>query len=210
MTQIIRAKPKSSGSKLVRRLGFGLGVLALLGLGLGITTMLTKVWTSPQASISVGGPFSLIDENGHPITDRDFRGKWMLVYFGYTHCPDACPTALSHIANALDQLGPAAAAKIAPIFITVDPARDTPQVMREYVAAFGPGIRGLSGSAAQIAAAETQYRVYAAKHPEKNGGYSMDHSSIVYVMNPDGEFVASFTHETTVAAMVAKLRALGA
>ena len=189
---------------------FVLGFIALAAAGVGLSGWITRMWTSPGASIAVGGPFALLDEHGKPVTDADFRGRWTLVYFGYTHCPDACPTALSHIANATAQLTPDQRARLVTLFITVDPERDTPAVMKDYVAAFGPGIRGLSGSAAQIAAAERQYRVYAAKHPEPGGDYSMDHSSIIYLLNPDGQFVASFTHETTVAALLARLQALGA
>jgi len=187
-----------------------LALLALAGVGFGLTILLTSLWSSPDQTVSVGGPFTLVDDSGKTVSDRDFRGKWMLVYFGYTHCPDACPTALSHIDNALDDLGPKGAASVVPLFVTVDPERDTPAVLHDYLSAFDVHIHGLSGSDDQIAAAETEYRVYAAKHPDPAGGYSMDHSSIIYVMNPQGQFVANFTHETTVDAMVAKLRALGA
>ncbi len=184
------------------------GILLLLGLGLGLTSWLSTLWSAPEQTVSVGGPFTLVDDTGQTVTDATYRGKWQLIYFGYTHCPDACPTALSHIANALDELGPKASANVAPIFITVDPDRDTPAGMHDYLSAFDVKIHGLSGSTQQVAAAEAQFRVYAAKHFEKDGSYSMDHSSIIYVMNPHGDFVASFTHETTVDAMVAKLKAL--
>jgi len=196
----------------VKRLRLAIWVLALLalvGVGFGLTTLLTSLWTSPDQAVSVGGPFTLVDDSGKTVSDRDFRGKWMLVYFGYTHCPDVCPTVLTHMANALDELGPKTAADVAPLFITVDPDRDTPAVMHNYLSAFDVHIHGLSGSDDQVTAAEAEYRVYAAKHPEPDGSYSMDHSSIIYVMNPAGEFVANFTVETTVDAMAAKLRQLG-
>jgi len=129
------------------------------------------------------------------------------VYFGYTHCPDACPTALNDMANALDLLGPQRR-RVAPLFITVDPERDTPAVMRDYVQAFGAQIMGLTGTTAQVEAAEKQYRVYAAKHPTKDGGYDMDHSSIIYLMDPAGKFVAIFNNGTNPQEMAERMRTL--
>ncbi len=111
----------------------------------------------------------------------------MLVYFGYTHCPDACPTALNSVANALDMMK-AQGRDVTPVFITVDPARDTREVMGRYVALFDKQIVGLTGTEAQIERVEHEYRVYAARHPTKDGGYLMDHSSILYVMDPHGRF----------------------
>ena len=138
--------------------------------------------------VSVGGPFALIDGDGKPVTDQDFRGKWMVVYFGYTHCPDACPTALNAIAVALDKLPAAERGKVQPIFITVDPERDTPPVMKEYVAAFASDIIGLTGTVDALKPVEKSYHVVAEKHPTAGGGYDMDHSSIIYVMDPDGRY----------------------
>ena len=160
-----------------------------------------------QAGIPIGGPFRLVNGNGRIVTDEDFRGKWMLVYFGYTHCPDACPTALQDMANALDDLG-AQKKDVAIIFITIDPERDTPAVMKDYVAAFNANITPLSGSPEAVAAAAKAYRVYYAKHPTKDGGYDMDHSSIIYVMDPNGRFVANFTQETPPQQIAAKLKSL--
>lgn len=163
---------------------------------------------APAPAASIGGPFTLMDGAGHTVTDRDFRGKWMLVYFGYTRCPDACPTALSDLANAYDMLDAAAKRNVAMLFVTVDPERDTPAAMKDYVASFDAPIVGLSGTPEQVRAAEAGYRVYAAKHPEKDGEYSMDHSSIIYVMDPAGRFVANFTHESPPEQIAAKLKAL--
>ena len=157
---------------------------------------------------AIGGPFRLQGGDGKAVTDADFRGRWMLVYFGYTHCPDACPTALQDMANALDSLTPAEKAKVAAVFITVDPERDTPAVVQDYVRAFDAPITGLSGTPEQVAVAAKAYRVYYAKHPRADGDYEMDHSSIIYVMDPRGEFVANFTHETAPDAIAAKLRTL--
>ena len=158
-------------------------------------------------AVPIGGPFALLDGDGKTVTDQDFRGKWMMVYFGYTHCPDACPTALQDMANALDSLGPQKK-DVAAVFITIDPARDTPAVMKDYVAAFEAGIVPLTGSEQAVAEAAHEYRVYFAKHPNKDGGYDMDHSSIIYLMDPRGQFVTNFTHETPPDQMAAKLRSL--
>jgi len=157
---------------------------------------------------AIGGPFSLEASDGSTVTDATYRDKWQLIYFGYTLCPDACPTALNEIAGALEVLGPLAA-KVQPIFITVDPQRDTAKVMGDYVKAFDPRIVGLTGTPDQIAAAAREFRVYYAKAPDKDApdGYLMDHSSIIYVMRPgDGRFVATFTQETTSAQMAERLR----
>ncbi len=161
-----------------------------------------------EGPVPIGGPFRLRAADGREVTDADFRGRWMLVYFGYTRCPDACPTALQDMANALDTLSPDAKGKVAVLFITIDPERDTPAVMQDYVTAFNAPITGLSGTPEQIAAVAKEYRVYYAKHPKGGGEYDMDHSSIIYVMDPRGRFVANFTHETAPDDIAAKLRGL--
>jgi protein SCO1/2 len=162
-------------------------VVALLILATGAFVWLTQGGT---ASL-VGGSFSLENGNGQLVTDRDFRGKYMLVYFGYTFCPDVCPTTLTEVADAMDKLG-AKADKLQPIFITVDPKRDTPQVIKQYAAAFSPRLVGLTGSPDQIATVAKEYRVYYAEHRTGPGpnDYAMDHSSVLYLMGPDGKFVA--------------------
>ncbi len=137
----------------------------------------------------IGGPFTLVNADGKTVTDRDFRGKFMLVYFGYTHCPDACPTTLSDMGAAIDKLPAADRAKIVPVFITIDPERDTPDLMGDYAHAFGPEFVGLTGSKTAIAAAEKEYHVYAVRHPMAHGDYAMDHSSIIYLIGPDGKFL---------------------
>ena len=162
-------------------------LVAVLLLGTG-----AFMWLSGGGTASlVGGPFVLENGDGKPVTDRDFRGKFMLVYFGYTYCPDVCPTTLNEVANALDHLG-ASANRLQPIFITVDPERDTPAVMKQYTAAFTPRLLGLTGTPEQIAKVAQEYRVYYAKHRTGPGpnDYSMDHSSILYLMGPDGKFIA--------------------
>jgi protein SCO1/2 len=159
--------------------------------------------------ISIGGPFTLEDGSGKAVTDRDFRGKYMLVYFGYTFCPDVCPTTLNAVADAMDKLGPASAS-IRPLFVTVDPKRDTPAVVKQYAAAFGPNIEGLTGTAEQIAQIAREYRVYYAEHRTGPGpdDYSMDHSSVLYLMSPDGNFVAPLRTDQTGGEMAANLKKL--
>ena len=156
---------------------------------------------------AIGGPFRLTDQNGKTVTDVDLKGKWSLIYFGYTHCPDACPTALNDIAIALDELGPQRAA-VRPVFITVDPERDTADALKAYVTSFDAPILALTGTPEQVAQAAKAYRVYYAKHPEAGGDYSMDHSSVIYVMDPQGRFTASFTHESTPEQIAERLKKL--
>jgi protein SCO1 len=139
----------------------------------------------PAGPPRIGGHFSLTAADGTAVTDRSFPGKWLLLYFGYTFCPDACPTALNTIAEALDELGPLAE-RIQPIFITVDPQRDTPAVITEYVKAFHPRLIGLTGSAAQIAAAAKDFHVFYEVRQLGNEEYAIDHSSYIYVIDPDG------------------------
>jgi protein SCO1 len=173
------------------------------------------VWfaMSQQAggSAGIGGPFTLEDGSGKTVTDRDFHGRYLLVYFGYTFCPDVCPTTLNAVAAAFDKLG-AKADKVQALFITVDPGRDTPKVVQQYAAAFSPHIMGLTGTPDEIARVAREYRVYYARHqdPDAPGGYTMDHSSILYLMGPDGHFIEPIRADQTGAAMAADLsKALG-
>jgi len=154
----------------------------------------------------VGGPFALTDDSGKRVTDKDYRGRYMLVFFGFTSCPDICPAGLQLIAAALENLG-AKADRITPLFISVDPERDTPEKLAEYVKNFSPRIVGLTGTPDEIAAVAKAYKVYYKKVPNEAvpGDYSMDHTSIIYVMNPDGEFVTHFSPATTLEDVTAKL-----
>jgi protein SCO1/2 len=178
-------------------------LVAMMLLGVGAFVWLSGAGTNGSL---LGGPFTLQDGNGTTVTDRDFRGKYMLVYFGYTFCPDVCPTTLSEVADALDRLGPKAE-RLQAVFITVDPKRDTPAVMKQYVAAFGPRLLGLTGTPEQIAQVAKEYRVYYAEHRTGPGpdDYSMDHSSILYLMGPDGRFIAPIRPDETGAEMAADL-----
>jgi protein SCO1/2 len=163
--------------------------------------------TGPSTSTGVaaiGGPFSLTDQTGKPVTDQTYKGKWLLVFFGFTSCPDVCPTTLNQVAQVMDRLGPLAD-QVQPLFITVDPARDTPAVLAQYTAAFGPRIVGLTGTPEQIAAAAKAYRVYYAK-VDQGSDYTMDHSAILYVMRPDGKYEAFFAADAKADDMTAKLK----
>ena len=144
-----------------------------------------------QGEALVGGPFTLTDQDGHERRAADFRGRFMLVYFGYSNCPDICPTTLAVMADALDKLG-AKAGRIVPILVTVDPARDTSKILKAYLKAFGPRFVGLTGDANAVATAARAYRVYYKKVPLKGGGYAMEHSSHIYLMGPDGKFIADY------------------
>lgn len=140
----------------------------------------------------LGGPFQLVDQDGKPVTDATYGGKFMLIYFGFTFCPDVCPTELQAMSTAIDDLG-SPGDMVQPILISVDPARDTPAQLKSYVASFHPRLVGLSGSDEQIAAAAKAYRVYYAKGPsDADGNYVMDHTSFVYLMGPDGKLRSVF------------------
>jgi protein SCO1/2 len=183
------------------------GGIVLLGLAVAATLpRLTQASSAP----SIGGPFTLVDGTGHTVSSRDYQGRWRLMYFGYTHCPDACPTTLSDIGAALDKLPAPDRKKLVVLFVTVDPARDTPQVIGAYAKAFGPEFVGLTGSQAAITPVEQSFRVYAARHDLKGGDYAMDHSSIIYVMDPNGHFVTVLDDTLKPADLAQHLEQLGA
>jgi len=165
-----------------------------------------KVGGGPLAGL-IGGKFSLVDQNGKPFTEADLKGKWQLVFFGYTHCPDICPTTLNDLSLALDQLGPKKN-QVGIVFISVDPERDTPAALKSYVESFGGPIVALTGTPDQVQQAAQDYKVYYAKHPRPDGGYDMDHSALIYLMDPAGRFTATFTpdeNEQAIASRMAKL-----
>jgi protein SCO1 len=166
-----------------------LGAVVVLALG---AFLLINPSTKPHPAL-IGGAFSLEDGNGKTVSDQTLRGRPFLVYFGYTHCPDVCPTELAHISEVLTQMGDK---PIPALFITVDPERDTPKIMQDYVSSFNPAIVGLSGSPQAVEATEKTFRVFARKGPlQTDGDYSMDHSSIVYLMDKNGAFVEAFNLE---------------
>jgi protein SCO1/2 len=160
---------------------------------------------SATGASAIGGPFQLTDQNGKPVTDQDFKGKPFLVFFGYTHCPDVCPTTLFDVSEMMRALGPDAN-RTAALFITVDPERDTPAVMKDYLSSFDPHLRAATGNDAQVAQAEKAYRVYAKKVPAEGNDYSMDHTALVYLMDKQGKFVAPFSLKRKPAEAAADLR----
>ena len=153
----------------------------------------------------IGGPFSLLDHSGSLVADTDFHGEFTLVFFGYTHCPDVCPTTLQEVAVAMAALGDESA-EVRPLFITVDPERDTPEVLAHYVSAFHPRIVGLTGTVEQVAAVTEAYRVFYAKAEIDADFYLMDHSSALYLMGRDGRFLTAFSSTTLPEDMAAKIR----
>jgi protein SCO1 len=145
---------------------------------------------------AIGGPFQLTDQNGKAVTDKNLKGKPTLIFFGYTHCPDVCPTSLFEISEVLRAMGKDAD-KVNAVFISVDPERDTPTTMKEYLSSFDPHLEGLSGDPAETAKVITSYRVYAKKVPTKDGDYTMDHTALIYLMDRDGRFVSPFNLKRT-------------
>lgn len=179
----------------------------LIGLAAGIMTAVVIAivpgGSSPSTTTgraAIGGPFSLTDGSGKAVTEKDFAGKPMLVFFGFTNCPDVCPAGLQVLAAALDRLGDKAQG-VTPVFITVDPERDTPELVGKYVKSFHPRIVGLSGTPEQVAGVVKAYRVYARKQPTEGSAadYSMDHSSFFYLMDASGAYVKHFPHSVDAA-----------
>jgi protein SCO1/2 len=181
----------------------------LCGLALFFGVILLVMRHSPSpvgpAAAAVGGPFQLVDQDGKPVSDQDMKGRPFLVFFGFTHCPEVCPTALFEISEVLRRLGPDAD-RTAALFISVDPERDTPAVLKDYLSNFDPHLRGLTGDRAAVDAAIKAYRVYARKVPLEGGDYTMDHTALVYLMDKDGRFVAPFSLKRTADAAAADLR----
>ena len=155
-------------------------------------TRLPQTITTDSGTAEIGGSFSLIDQDGMRRTEEDFRGRYMLVFFGFTYCPDVCPTTLAILSNALDKIGPLAE-EIVPVLITVDPARDTPETLKPYLASFGPEFVGLTGTKEEIDQAVAAYRAYY-QIIEGDGGddYTVNHSSVIYLMDRDGNFVTNY------------------
>lgn len=145
-----------------------------------------------EGQAQIGGPYHLEDQNGRQVSNGDFRGRYQLIYFGYSYCPDVCPTTLEAMAQALSELG-TRGSLIVPIFITVDPVRDTPAALKSYLAAFSPRFVGLTGSQSQISIVEKEFHVYAQKRSLSNGGYAMDHSSEIYLLGPHGRLAAYYS-----------------
>lgn len=180
---------------------FAAGLVACLAVILLVSDRAPMRAVQPSA---IGGPFRLVDQDGRTVTDADFKGRPFLVFFGYTHCPDVCPTTLFDVSEILRKLGPDGD-KVNALFVTVDPERDTPAVLKDYLSSFDPHLRGLTGDGDAIASALKGYRVYAKKIPQDNS-YTMDHTAIVYLMDKDGRFVAPFSLKRKVEDAAADLR----
>ncbi|CAA7618185.1 conserved hypothetical protein [Magnetospirillum sp. LM-5] len=187
-----------------------LAVAVVVALAIGARL---AVWTGAEhqsassGNGAIGGAFTLVDHQGRTVTDQDFRGRWLLIYFGYTFCPDVCPTSLTLMTSALDRLDEVQRAKVTPVFVTVDPVRDTPEVMAGYVSAFTADMVGMTGSEEQVAAAMKAFKVYAAKvKSDDPTAYTVDHSSILYLIGPDGRFVQHFPHGVGVEDIAAGLK----
>ena len=204
-----------SGNTIIRTLRvIRWAALGLIGLLVVVVAVLelrprhepTREMVAVQSGIALGGPFHLTDDTGRAVTDADYRGRWMLVFFGYSNCPDECPLTLQKMAGALNKLGPLAD-KVAPMFITVDPARDTPARLKTYLANFDPRIIGLTGSDTQIAEVAKAYRVYyaPAKH-EESGADLVSHSTFLYLMDPAGRFSSLLPSDVEAAKLTALLR----
>jgi len=172
------------------------------GAGHGVTGALSE-------DEGIGGPFSLVSGDGETVTESSFPGQYLLMYFGYTYCPDVCPSSLQAMSLALQDLDPALLDRIQPLFITVDPARDTPEAVADYAAAFHPKLIGLSGTQAQVDAAARAWRVYVQKVdlPDSAAGYLIDHSAFLYLMAPDGHLATFFRHGDSPETIAAGLRA---
>lgn len=200
----MNAKLNAQAARLMLLLAAFLGGLFLI---FGVIFFVTGRPFSPigQAVAAIGGPLDLEDQNSKPFTDVQMKGHPFLVFFGFTHCPDICPTTLFDMSQMMKALG-SDADRVGVLFITVDPDRDTPKVLKEYLSNFDPHLRGLTGNQAQVDAAIKEYRVYAKKVPLENGDYTMDHTAIVYLMDKDGRFVAPFNMTRTPQAEAADLR----
>lgn len=186
-------------------------VLAAFLTGLGL--FLGALWyatgnfggNAVSSASAIGGPFKLVDTNGKPITDADFKGKPLLVFFGFTRCPDVCPTTLFEVSEVFRVLGKDAD-RVNSLFISVDPERDTPASMKDYLSSFDPHMMAATGDRAATDAVEKAYRVYAKKIPTKDGDYTMDHTAIVYLMDKQGRFVAPFNLKRSPEEAAADLR----
>jgi protein SCO1/2 len=181
--------------------------LAGLMLCFGVIVIVASRVSTPVAQqvAAIGGPFKLIDQNGRTVTDQDLKGRPFLVFFGFTHCPDICPTTLFEVSEIIRALGPDAD-RVGALFITVDPERDTPAALKDYLSSFDPHLSALTGDPAAVTAVAKAYRVYFKKVPLDQGGYTMDHTAIVYLMDKEGRFVAPFSLKRTAEAAAADLR----
>jgi protein SCO1 len=179
--------------------------LFIAGFAAAYSIRFTPEGSRTEGRALIGGPFSLSDPSGKRVTDSDFRGKLMLVFFGYTHCPDVCPTELQNMAEVIGKLGPDAQ-QVAPIFISVDPARDTPEALSSYVENFSHSITGLTGTQDEVASAAKAYRVFFRKADGNQDNYSVDHSAFVYLMDRNGNYITHFMFNTPAETVVKEIK----
>ena len=194
-------KPTKPG--LDRRLLLPLLIFAVGLAALGVAAFVTLRDSDAPMTSSIGGPFTLAGSSGKTVTQKDFAGEPTLVFFGYTHCPDVCPATLFEMSEALRALG--ADKKVAALFVTVDPERDTPEVLKEYLASFDPRIVGLTGSREAIDAVLKEFRVYSRKVPGEGEDYTMDHTALIYLMDKQWRFVRPFRLDRSPAEAAAEL-----
>lgn len=178
---------------------------ASLLVGLGLLFLVMGGGRNVAAPAAIGGPFQLTDQGGQAVTEKSLQGRPTLIFFGFTHCPDVCPTSLFEISEVLKAMGPDAD-RVNAYFISVDPERDNPATMKEYLSSFDPHLKGLTGSLEATAKVTTAYRVYAKKVPLKDGDYTMDHTALIYLMDRDGRFVAPFNLKRTPAEAATDLK----
>lgn len=191
----------------------GVAIVVLLALATSVFVSTSLMIEPPESKITrsgtaaIGGPFALVATNGEIVSDQTFRGKWLLIYFGYTYCPDACPTALNSISVALEKLG-SQANDLRPLFVTVDPDRDTRETMAKYLTSFDSRIIGLTGTRDQIDSVVKEYRLYVSREKPQHGGddYLISHSSYIYLMDPQGRFANVIRAEEVGDEIVARLR----
>lgn len=186
-----------------------LACVAALALGAWLWTRPAATPPAPLAGSSIGGPFALTDQNGRAVTDATLRGRYALIYFGYTFCPDVCPLDMQQLSaglQAFEKTDPARGARVQPVFVTVDPARDTVPVLREYAANFHPRLLALTGSEAAIETAKRAYRIYAKRAGTGTGpDYLVDHLALIYLVGPDGKAISYLQHAATPAQIAAEL-----
>jgi protein SCO1/2 len=188
-------------------IGLTATVLAVAMLGVYAFATFKSAPQVAAAKPAVGGPFTLVDTTGKTFTNKDLLGKPTAIFFGYTYCPDVCPTTLTDLTQLMQQMGKDAD-KLNVVFVTIDPARDTPSKLKDYLSSFDPRIRGLSGTDAQVARIAKAYHVYYNKVPAKDGDYTMDHSALIYMMNAKGDFVGTLDYQEDQKSSLAKLERL--
>jgi protein SCO1 len=185
------------------------GFFAFSAAALGTVYFVSFLGPTPRVATTtrLGGPFTLVDDTGATVTDKTLAGKPYAMYFGYTFCPDVCPTTLLDLSRWIKKLGPDAD-KLNYVFVTVDPERDTVQSLHAYLSSFDKRIRGYTGTPAEVAQIAREYRVYYKKVPTDDGGYTMDHSAFIYLMGPEGNFVTVIPYKEDDAVAIAKLKNL--